>query len=647
MKLTLFSAKSYDTHYFNQTLQSLHPDLTTITAHPFALTASTVSLARSSDAICVFVNDTLDATVLHALHSYGVRAILLRCAGFNNIDLPVAEALGFFVANVPSYSPEAVAEFAVALIQTLNRKTHRAYNRVREGNFNLEGFLGQTLAGKTVGVVGLGRIGMAFARIMKGFGCVLLGADPFGGEEFEKEIGGSYVGLEDLLAQSDVVSLHCPLTEGTRHLINAESLSKLKKGAMVVNTSRGGLIHTRDAVQALKDGRLGGLALDVYEEEGDLFYNDHSAEIIHDDTLMRLMTFPNVLVCGHQAFFTREALSEIAQVSLDNLEDWAKKRSFVSTAQQAQRQPPQFTLINILANLAVIIKLNKFFRKKYLRHVSAGDKRFILKYIHAVNFEDLQDINNRLRNNASHVRLPQDIIPDKSMFVFEYFTGHLLHLAQQDLSLQTRKRLLKEGLRAIAEMHDKDIVHTDIKPDNFFVNWKHSDDGNTIGKVQLGDLEDAVYMPPGSYMLGKQAGNWMWRSPEAHARGQVNKPSDIFSFALVCIYVVHKRVIFAVSDDELDEGIDRLAIVIERQISYFADKDGFHGFLECLDDNPWADVFNITLNGFNQENPVRPFLLWKGVDDDFKSLICAMTNFDPRRRLTAREALAHKWFDDA
>ncbi|GKZ69631.1 hypothetical protein AnigIFM50267_004849 [Aspergillus niger] len=278
---------------------------------------------------------------------------------------------------------------------------------------------------------------------------------------------------------------------------------------------------------------------------------------------------------------------------------------------------------------------------------TAGDKRFILKYIHAVNFEDLQDINNRLRNNASHVRLPQDIIPDKSMFVFEYFTGHLLHLAQQDLSLQTRKRLLKEGLRAIAEMHDKDIVHTDIKPDNFFVNWKHSDDGNTIGKVQLGDLEDAVYMPPGSYMLGKQAGNWMWRSPEAHARGQVNKPSDIFSFALVCIYVVHKRVIFAVSDDELDEGIDRLAIVIERQISYFADKDGFHGFLECLDDNPWADVFNITLNGFNQENPVRPFLLWKGVDDDFKSLICAMTNFDPRRRLTAREALAHKWFDDA
>ncbi|PWY95268.1 D-lactate dehydrogenase [Aspergillus sclerotioniger CBS 115572] len=327
MELTLFSAKSYDKHYFTQTLQTFNPPLCTLTTHPFALTSSTVSLARTSTAICVFVNDTLDAPVLHALHSYGVRAILLRCAGYNNIDLPLAESLGFFVANVPSYSPEAVAEFAVALIQTLNRKTHRAYNRVREGNFNLEGFLGLTLHKKTVGVVGLGRIGMSFARIMKGFGCTLLGADPFGGAEFTQELGGEYVSLEELLGRSDIVSLHCPLTEGTRHIINKESLELLKKGAMVVNTSRGGLVHTRDAVGALKDGRLGGLALDVYEEEGDLFYNDHSAEIIHDDTLMRLMTFPNVLVCGHQAFFTKEALGEIAQVTLGNLEDFLAKRS--------------------------------------------------------------------------------------------------------------------------------------------------------------------------------------------------------------------------------------------------------------------------------------------------------------------------------
>ncbi|RAH79793.1 hypothetical protein BO86DRAFT_390706 [Aspergillus japonicus CBS 114.51] len=366
MKLTLFSTKSYDTHYFTTTLTAVQPTIPepiTLTAHPFPLTLSTVPLARNSTAICVFVNDTLPAPVLHALWEAGVRAILLRCAGFNNVDLPAAEALGFFVANVPSYSPEAVAEFAVALLQTLNRKTHRAYNRVREGNFNLEGFLGMTLHNKKVGVVGLGRIGMAFARIMRGFGCEVVGFDPVrqrgfarrqgqlgtgGGEaeagagaeagveegpaeaeqdEFTTQLAGRYVGaVADLLAQSDIVSLHCPLTEATKHIVNAESLRGLKRGAILVNTSRGGLIHTRDAIGALKAGTLGGLALDVYEQEGDLFYNDHSAEIIHDDTLMRLMTFPNVLVAGHQAFFTQEALGEIAQVTLSNLADFVGKR---------------------------------------------------------------------------------------------------------------------------------------------------------------------------------------------------------------------------------------------------------------------------------------------------------------------------------
>ncbi|RAK78510.1 2-hydroxyacid dehydrogenase [Aspergillus fijiensis CBS 313.89] len=348
MNLTLFSTKSYDTHYFTTTLTSLQPTLPepiTLTAHPFPLTLSTVPLARNSTAICVFVNDSLPAAVLQALWDIGVRAILLRCAGFNNIDLPAAEALGFFVANVPSYSPEAVAEFAVALLQTLNRKTHRAYNRVREGNFNLEGFLGMTLHGKTVGVVGLGRIGMAFARIMRGFGCEVVGFDPVrqqqlegaGGkdgnvedkdeDEFTTQLAGRYVAtVADLLARSDIVSLHCPLTEATKHIINAASLRGLKRGAILVNTSRGGLIHTRDAIGALKAGTLGGLALDVYEQEGDLFYNDHSAEIIHDDTLMRLMTFPNVLVAGHQAFFTQEALGEIAQVTLSNLADFVGRR---------------------------------------------------------------------------------------------------------------------------------------------------------------------------------------------------------------------------------------------------------------------------------------------------------------------------------
>lgn len=325
LSLAVFSAKSYDKQYLTSTLTTAHPDLATPTFHSFALTRETVSLAHGSTAVCVFVNDILDAPVLQSLHAHGTRAILLRCAGYNNIDLAAAERLGLFVANVPSYSPEAVAEFAVALIQTLNRKTHRAHNRVREGNFNLEGFLGSTLRGKTVGVVGVGRIGMALARIFVGFGCRVVASDPFGDAEFERY--GEFVGLERLLAESDIVSLHCPLTEATRHLLGRENLARMKRGALLVNTSRGGLIDTKAAIEALKKGQLGGLALDVYEEEKDLFYNDHSGEIIHDDTLMRLMTFPNVLVCGHQAFFTHEALSEIAGVTLGNLADFAEKRT--------------------------------------------------------------------------------------------------------------------------------------------------------------------------------------------------------------------------------------------------------------------------------------------------------------------------------
>ncbi|PLB44535.1 putative D-lactate dehydrogenase [Aspergillus steynii IBT 23096] len=285
--LAVFSAKSYDKQYLTSTLQTHHPSLvSSLTFHSFALSSETVSLAHGATAICVFVNDILDAPVLRTLHAHGTRAILLRCAGYNNIDLAVAEELGLFVANVPSYSPEAVAEFAVALIQTLNRKTHRAYNRVREGNFNLEGFLGHTLRGQTVGVVGVGRIGMALARIFNGFGCKMIAYDPFGGEEFKQY--GEFVDLETLLSSSDIVSLHCPLTDATRHILGEENLGRMKRGALLVNTSRGGLIDTKAAIAALKKGQLGGLALDVYEEEKDLFYNDHSGEIIHDDTLMRV-----------------------------------------------------------------------------------------------------------------------------------------------------------------------------------------------------------------------------------------------------------------------------------------------------------------------------------------------------------------------
>lgn len=320
MKLSVFSAQPYDKNYLSQVQTAKYSQFEVI-FHSFPLSAETVSLAEGSDAICVFVNDTVNDVVLKALASFGVRAILLRCAGYNNVDLKVAEELGFFVANVPSYSPEAVAEFAVALIQTLNRKTHRAYNRVREGNFNLDGLLGFTLHGKTVGVLGVGRIGLAFARIMKGFGCRLLAHDPWAGKEFEEY--GEFVELDALLQQSDIVSLHCPLVESTRHIINDKTLGRMKEGATLVNTSRGGLIDTRAAISALKSRHLGGLALDVYEGEGSLFYEDHSADIIDDDELMRLMTFPNVLICGHQAFFTSEALTEIAEVTLRNLEEYS------------------------------------------------------------------------------------------------------------------------------------------------------------------------------------------------------------------------------------------------------------------------------------------------------------------------------------
>ncbi|GAD96775.1 predicted protein [Paecilomyces variotii No. 5] len=213
------------------------------------------------------------------------------------------------------------------------------------------------------------------------------------------------------------------------------------------------------------------------------------------------------------------------------------------------------------------------------------------------------------------------------------------------MPLEVNQRILKHALRWIAELHDQDIVHTDIKADNVFIDCKRDQDRIIIERVQLGDLEDAAYIPPGSYMIGKQAGSWMWRSPEAHAQGPVDKPSDIFSFALVCIYAMHKRVIFAVGEEELEDGVDPLAIVIERQISYFADQDGLNAFLKFLGDSPWVRIFEVTRDGFNKDNPRKPFSLWKGVDDDFKSLIRAMTHFDPEKRITAREALVHKWFE--
>lgn len=333
IKIAVFSAKPYDKQYIADALAAKKADSSATGAsssdnplelvfHDFALGLDTVALARGATAVCVFVNDVLNGDVLEALHKEGVRAVLLRCAGYNHVDLVAAEKLGFFVANVPSYSPEAVAEFSVALLQTLNRRTHRAYNRVREGNFALDGLLGVTLHGKTVGVIGTGRIGLAAARIFKGYGCRILAYDPYKSDDFIKEDLGTYGELDDILPQCDFVSLYCPLTRDTHHLVNEHTLTKLKPGAFLVNTSRGGLISTKAVIASLKSRHLGGVALDVYEGEGGLFYNDHSGDIIDDDELMRLMTFPNVLVCGHQAFFTVEALTEIANVTLQNCTDY-------------------------------------------------------------------------------------------------------------------------------------------------------------------------------------------------------------------------------------------------------------------------------------------------------------------------------------
>lgn len=314
MKVVCYNAKRYDRQSFAaagaQGWQYLEA----------RLDLSTASAAAGSDAVCVFVNDQLDAAVLERLAAVGVRLVLLRCAGFNNVDLGAAARLGLSVARVPEYSPHAVAEHALALLLTLVRKTHRAHARVREGNFELDGLLGFDLHGKTVGVIGTGRIGACVARIFQGLGCAVLAHDP----QPDASLGLRYVGLDELLANSRVVLLQCPLTPTTRHLMNAERLGLMPRGAILVNTSRGAVLDTRAAIAALKSGRLGGLAIDVYEEEAALFFEDHSGEPIADDVFARLMTFPNVLITAHQGFFTEEALAAIAETTLANARAFAQ-----------------------------------------------------------------------------------------------------------------------------------------------------------------------------------------------------------------------------------------------------------------------------------------------------------------------------------
>lgn len=317
MKVAVFSARPYDQEFLDEANRKFGHELVYYEAH---LNRDTVQLAYGSDAVCVFPNDTVDRAVLEKLAQNEVRLVALRCAGYNNVDLDAARELNIQVVRVPAYSPHAVAEHAVALMLTLNRKIHRAYNRVREGNFKLDCLMGFDMHGKTVGLVGTGRIGQVVAQILHGFGCRVLAFDPCPDIMYE-ERGVHYVDLPELYRQSDIISLHCPLTPQTLHLINADALSQMKTGVMLVNTSRGAVVDTRAIIKGLKSGKIGALGLDVYEEESDIFFEDISDTAIQDDVFARLLTFPNVVITGHQAFFTREALENIAETTLANISE--------------------------------------------------------------------------------------------------------------------------------------------------------------------------------------------------------------------------------------------------------------------------------------------------------------------------------------
>ena len=316
MRAAVFSSKPYDRSFLERSNGDSRHELVFFEAR---LDASTARLAHDFEAVCVFVNDVLDAAVLADLKDAGVRLVALRCTGFNNVDLRAAGKLGITVVRVPSYSPESVAEFAVGLLLSLERKIHRAWARVREDNFALDGLLGRMVQGRTIGVVGTGRIGTLVARILRaGFGCEVVACDLVENEDL-KRIGVRYLPCDELLAQSDIVTLHCPLTPQTRHLIDARAIERARPRLVIVNTSRGALIDTEALIAGLKSEKLGGVALDVYEQEGDLFFADLSNEIVQDDAFQRLLTFPNVLVTGHQAFFTETAMTAIAATTLGNL----------------------------------------------------------------------------------------------------------------------------------------------------------------------------------------------------------------------------------------------------------------------------------------------------------------------------------------
>ena len=333
-KIALFSSKNWVINSFTEVNKDFLYELSFLEPRLYDKTAA---LASGSNVVCAFVNDKLDAPTLQGLKEYGIKLIAMRCSGFNNVDLQTAHDLELPVVRVPAYSPHAVAEHTLGLILSLNRKYHKAWARVREGNFALDGLLGFDLYGKTIGIIGTGKIGQVFARIIQGMGCTVIAYDKFPNEDLQK-FGVKYVELQELYAQSDIISLHCPLTYETYHIINEYAISAMKNGVMIINTSRGPLIDTGAVIEGLKRGKVGYLGLDVYEEEEELFFEDLSEKVIQDDVFVRLQTFPNVIITAHQAFFTKEAVHNIAGTTLNNVKEYFEKGELANEVTKRDRK---------------------------------------------------------------------------------------------------------------------------------------------------------------------------------------------------------------------------------------------------------------------------------------------------------------------
>ena len=325
-KIAFFGAKPYDIASFDKVNEKYNYDIRYYKGH---LNPNNLVLTQDADAVCIFVNDTADAAVIDTMVNNGVKLLALRCAGFNNVDLKAAKGK-LPVVRVPAYSPYAVAEYSLALMLSLNRKIHRAYWRTRDGNFSLNGLMGFDMHGKTIGIIGTGKIAKILIRMLKGFGMRILAYDLYPDMKFAEEESFSYVSLDELYRESDIISLHCPLTDQTKYMIDKDSIDKMKEGVMIINTGRGQLINTNDLIEGLKEKKIAAAGLDVYEEEGEYFYEDKSDKIIDDDVLARLLSFNNVIVTSHQAFFTKEALHNIAETTLQNIEDFRCHRPLVN-----------------------------------------------------------------------------------------------------------------------------------------------------------------------------------------------------------------------------------------------------------------------------------------------------------------------------